>query len=157
MGQGRVAAVQPVEGCTAAQCEAFPQATVDFSSSKEDCTMMRTGVGLALLSAVAWSFWESPCSVQSSRPPRILAFFCLCGFYSDYAHFIWHSAGQASTGLVFALTSGICVAIGIYCLPKRSSWAMPYHQYVNCHLSAHGLAGRHSAEPISVVMCWRPA
>jgi transporter family protein len=80
--------------------------------------MMRTGVGLALLSAVAWAFWGvfSKLSTNHHVPPGLLAFLSACASFTVVTlYFAWQRPPLAkiSPGLVFALSSGICGAIGM--------------------------------------------
>jgi transporter family protein len=80
--------------------------------------MMQTGVGLALLSAVAWAFWGvfSKLSTNHHVPPGLLAFLSACASFTVITlYFIWQRfpLAKTSTGLVFALSSGICGAIGM--------------------------------------------
>ncbi|HEY7496207.1 MAG TPA: EamA family transporter [Candidatus Tectomicrobia bacterium] len=80
--------------------------------------MMQGGVGLALLSAVAWAFWGvlSKLSVNHEVPPGSLAFLSACASFTVITlAFIWQRLPLATprTGLLFALLSGICGAIGM--------------------------------------------
>jgi transporter family protein len=80
--------------------------------------MMRTGVGLALLSAVAWAFWGvfSKLSTNHHVAPGLLAFLSACASFTVITlYFAWQRPPLAKTapGLVFALSSGICGAIGM--------------------------------------------
>jgi bacterial/archaeal transporter family protein len=80
--------------------------------------MMRTGVGLALLSAVAWAFWGifSKLSTNHHVPPGLLAFLSACTSFTVITlYFVWRQLPMAKTspGLLFALASGLCGAIGV--------------------------------------------
>jgi transporter family protein len=80
--------------------------------------MMHTGVGLALLSAVAWAFWGvfSKLSANHHVAPSLLAFLSGCASFTVITlYFVWQRLPltKPSTGLVFALSSGICGAIGL--------------------------------------------
>jgi uncharacterized membrane protein len=82
--------------------------------------MMRTGVGLALLSAVAWAFWGvlSKLSTNHHVAPGLLAFLSACTSFTVITlYFVWQRLplGKPSPGLVFALSSGVCGAIGVLC------------------------------------------
>jgi transporter family protein len=80
--------------------------------------MMRTGIGLALLSAVAWAFWGifSKLSTNHHVPPGLLAFLSACASFTVITlYFVWQRLPlvKTATGLAFALASGICGAIGM--------------------------------------------
>ena len=80
--------------------------------------MMRTGAGLALLSAVAWAFWGvfSKLSTNHHVPPGFLAFLSACASFTVItSYFVWQRLPVAKTslGLVFALASGLCGAVGV--------------------------------------------
>jgi transporter family protein len=84
----------------------------------EERDIMRGGVGLALLSAVAWSFWGlfSKLSANRGVPPGTFAFLSSC---ASFAMITLSYVGQrgplpkAPLGLFFALLSGVCGAIGM--------------------------------------------
>lgn len=79
--------------------------------------MMHNGVGLALLSAVAWAFWGVLSKLSTNRdvPPGLLAFLSACvSFAVITGYYLWQRMPvvKTSTGVLFALVSGLCGAIG---------------------------------------------
>ena len=80
--------------------------------------MRHSGVGLALLSAVAWAFWGICSKLSTNRdvPPGLLAFLSTCASFTTITGYyvFWQRMPMAktSTGLWFALLSGLCGAIG---------------------------------------------
>jgi bacterial/archaeal transporter family protein len=80
--------------------------------------MMRGGVSLALLSAVAWAFWGvfSKLSANREVPPGLLAFLSSCASFAVILlAYVWQRLPLAKTptGLLFALLSGVCGAVGM--------------------------------------------
>lgn len=80
--------------------------------------MLRSGVGLALLSAVAWAFWGifSKLSANRDVPPGSLAFLSACASFTVITlYYVWQRLPLANTpaGLLFALLSGVCGAVGM--------------------------------------------
>jgi transporter family protein len=80
--------------------------------------MMQDGVGLALLSAVAWAFWGVLSKLSANRdvPPGLLAFLSACASFTVITlAYVWQRLPLAKTpaGLLFALLSGVCGAVGM--------------------------------------------
>ena len=80
--------------------------------------MKQSGVVLALLSAVAWAFWGlfSKLSVNREVPPASLAFLSSCASFPLITlAYLWQGAPatKTPTGLLFALLSGACGAVGL--------------------------------------------
>jgi bacterial/archaeal transporter family protein len=80
--------------------------------------MKQSGIGLALLSAVAWAFWGlfSKLSANHDVPPVLLAFVSSCASFTlILLSYIWQRvpATKSATGLFFALLSGVCGAVGM--------------------------------------------
>jgi bacterial/archaeal transporter family protein len=85
--------------------------------------MLRGGVGLALLSAVAWAFWGvlSKLSVNREISPGLLAFLSSCASFTVITlAYVWQRLSLATTptGLLFALLSGVCGAVGMLCFAQ---------------------------------------
>jgi transporter family protein len=79
---------------------------------------MRGGVGLALLSAVAWAFWGlfSKLSANRDVSPGTFAFLSSCASFTLITlAYVWQRGPlpKAPLGLLFALLSGVCGAIGM--------------------------------------------
>ena len=80
--------------------------------------MKQLGVILALLSAVAWAFWGvfGKLSANRGMPPITLAFLSSgVGFIVVVCSYAWQRfpAVSTPTGVLFALLSGLCGAIGL--------------------------------------------
>jgi bacterial/archaeal transporter family protein len=80
--------------------------------------MKQSGMVLALLSAVAWAFWGlfSKLSANHDMPPTLLAFLSSCAsFAMILLSYVWQRfpVSKNSTGLLCALLSGICGAMGM--------------------------------------------
>ena len=80
--------------------------------------MLRSGGGLALLSAVAWGFWGicSKLSANRDMPPGLLAFLSACASFTVITlYYVWQRVplARTPTGLLFALLSGVCGAVGM--------------------------------------------
>jgi transporter family protein len=80
--------------------------------------MMQDGVVLALLSAVAWAFWGVLSKLSANRdvPPGLLAFLSSCASFAVITlAYVWQRLplAKAPTGLLFALLSGVCGAVGM--------------------------------------------
>jgi uncharacterized membrane protein len=80
--------------------------------------MKQLGVLLALLSAVAWAFWGICGKLSANRgmPPTTLAFLSSCAsFVLIVGSYAWQRfpAAPTSGGILFALLSGLCGAIGM--------------------------------------------
>ena len=80
--------------------------------------MQQLGVLLALLCAVAWAFWGvfGKLSANHGMPPTTLAFLSSCvSFIVVVGSYAWQRfpAAPTQTGILFALLSGLCGAIGL--------------------------------------------
>src|SRR4030095_11696589 len=80
--------------------------------------MKQLGVIFALLCAVAWAFWGvfGKLSTNRGAPPATLAFLSACAsFVVILGAYTWQRFPPAPTGagLLFALLSGVCGAIGM--------------------------------------------
>ena len=82
--------------------------------------MKQLGVIFALLCAVAWAFWGVFGKLSANRgvPPTTLAFLSSCAsFVVIVGSYAWQRFPPAPTtaGILFALVSGVCGAIGMLC------------------------------------------
>ena len=80
--------------------------------------MQQLGVIFALLCAVAWAFWGmfGKLSVNRGVPPTTLAFLSSCAsFVVIVGSYAWQRfpAAPTSAGILWALLSGVCGAIGM--------------------------------------------
>jgi uncharacterized membrane protein len=80
--------------------------------------MPQLGVILALLCAVAWAFWGvfGKLSTNHGTPSTTLAFLSSCASFTVIvASYAWQRfpAAPSAAGLIFALLSGLCGAIGL--------------------------------------------
>jgi transporter family protein len=80
--------------------------------------MKQLGVILALLSAAAWAFWGvfGKLSANHGMPPTTMAFLSSCvSFIVVVGSYAWQRFPAAPTpaGVLFALLSGLCGAIGL--------------------------------------------
>jgi len=80
--------------------------------------MKQLGVIFALLCAVAWAFWGlfGKLSTNHGVPPMTLAFLSSCAsFVVIVGTYAWQRfpAAPTASGVVCALLSGVCIAIGM--------------------------------------------
>ena len=80
--------------------------------------MKQLGVIFALLCAVAWAFWGILGKLSTNRgvPPTTLAFLSSCAsFVVIVGSYAWQRfpAAPTSAGILWALLSGVCGAIGM--------------------------------------------
>jgi transporter family protein len=82
--------------------------------------MKQLGVIFALLCAVAWAFWGMFGKLSTNRgvPPATLAFLSSCAsFVVIVSTYAWQRfpAAPTATGILYAVLSGVCGAIGMLC------------------------------------------